>query len=172
MFDTGKAGEAEVTGGAHNREIVREGVTMAMYVSLSLLAVVLATPEITRETRADVAFVAFATVCGLLFAHMLAFEVSTRLVSAGRVDAQSRRVLGAQVAGGMVVAAVVTIPALIFTPKVSLVVAELLLICFVGVVAFVAARGAGASNLRSLTYTMIVLAASMVVLLVKGLVGH
>ncbi|MEI8081125.1 MAG: hypothetical protein WCI74_04695, partial [Actinomycetes bacterium] len=87
MSDQEVSNGAQVAAAAHKREVVREAVTMALYVSLSLLAVVLATPEVTHETKAQVAFVAFVTVCGLLFAHMLAFDVSTRLVTEGRFDA-------------------------------------------------------------------------------------
>lgn len=148
---------SEAPGGAgatssHHREVVREGVTMALYVSLSLLAVVLATPTSSSESHGEVARTVFLTAIGLLLAHMLAFSVSSRLVSKGQIDAESRHTLGVQATAGFAVAVVATIPLLLLDPPLSARVAELVLLGFVAAVGFTAARQAGVSRGRALIY--------------------
>ena len=83
---------------------------MALYLSLSLLAVILATSPQAGESRSELAVTLLLTTLGLLIAHILAFAVSSRLVSQGQLDAESRRSIGAQAGAGLVVAVVVTLP--------------------------------------------------------------
>lgn len=151
------------------RETVREGVTMALYLSLSLLAVLLAVPTTTQED--PVALVTLSAL-GLLGAHLIAFTISSRLVSEGVFDAESRRVATAQVAAGLAIVILVTIPMLLFDAPTSLYVAEALLLLVVVGVGYLAARAAKASVLRSVIYLAVVLIVVAGVLVLKALVGH
>jgi len=154
------------------REAWREAVTMALYLSLSLLAVILATSPQAGESRSELAVTLLLTTLGLLIAHILAFAVSSRLVSQGQLDAESRRSIGAQAGAGLVVAVVVTLPIVLLSPDISLKVTEFLLLGFVCAVAFMAARQAGVSKGRALLYSGVVVVLAVVVLVVKSLVGH
>ena len=153
-------------------EVVQEGVTMALYISLSLLAVLVATQTITFETKGEVARTVLLTACGLLVAHLLAFGVSSRLVSKGSMDNEARHTVAAQICAGLIVTLVATLPTLLLDPEISLRVARLLLlglVCFVG---YLAARNSGGTRFRALVYSALVLVAALLVLLVKGLVEH
>lgn len=154
----------------HAREVVREGVTMALYLSLSLLAVVMAVPTGTLEESPLGTMV--VTAIGLLIAHLLAFSISSRLVSQGVFDAEARRVAAAQIVAGLLLIAVVAVPMILFEPPLSVVLARLVLLAVVMVVAFFAARQAQASMVRSLVYVAVVFGVVMLVLAVKSATGH
>jgi FtsH-binding integral membrane protein len=157
------------SGRGMHRETVREAVTMALYLSLSLLAVLLAVPASTEE---DPVALVILTALGLLVAHLVAFSISSRLVSEGVFDAESRRVAAAQVAAGLAVVALVTVPMLLFDAPTSLYVAQALLVLVVVGVGYLAARAARASVLRSVAYVAVVVLAVACVLVLKALVGH
>lgn len=154
------------------REEIREGVTMALYIGLSLLAVLAAVPTTRRDTRLEVAETMFLTALGLMVAHMLAFSISTRLVSKGRFDEHAKRVLVSQLAGGFLVVALATVPTVVFDPGYSMQIAGAVLLAMVAVVGYLAARAAEVSRTRALLYVVLVLLLVAAVLLVKGLVGH
>lgn len=159
-----------VADNGHTKEVVREAVTMALYLSLSLLAVVMAVPSGTLEDNPLGALV--VTALGLLIAHLLAFSISSRLVSRGSFDDEARRVAGAQIVAGLLVIAVVAVPLVFFEPPLSVQLARLVLLGVVMGVAFVAARQSQASVARSLGYVAIVFVLVLVVLAVKSLTGH
>src|SRR3712207_6160501 len=85
---------AEAHDAAHVRERVREGVTMALYISLSLLAVLVALPSnLDPGASESPAQTIFLTSVGLILAHVLAFRISTRLVHQGQLTAANVELL-------------------------------------------------------------------------------
>src|SRR5262245_53154262 len=85
-------------------ELVREGVAMALYVSLSLLAVMAALPREVHATGPVVLAIGVAlTALGLIAAHWLAFRLSTRLTYGELFRAEHAAVLSAQVAAAALV---------------------------------------------------------------------
>ncbi|WP_159805297.1 hypothetical protein [Cellulomonas citrea] len=157
----------------HDREVVRDAVTMALYVSLSLLAVLIATPPpVEDETALELAAVILLTGVGLLLAHQVAFILSSRLLSAGRLDAHARRALSAQLAGGMSVAVLAALPVLALGGEAGLVTAELLLLALVAVVGYLAARSLPMPVGRSLMYVGGTVLLAAAVIIVKLLAGH
>lgn len=152
---------------APRRERVREGLTMALYISLSQLAVMVTLP-VTGKPAAVIAL----TSLGLILAHQLAFRLSSRLVERGRVSPANLELLGAQLAGGLAVTVVAVVPALLLPAPYGVQVAELLLLAFVAVVGYAAARTVPVSRVRALTYVAAVVGATLVVLWVKNLGPH
>lgn len=151
------------------RETVREGVTMALYLSLSLLAVLLAVPATVQE---DPVALVTLTAIGLLVAHLVAFAISSRLVSEGVFDAESRRIASVQILAGLAVVVLVTVPMLLFDAPTSLYVAEAVLLLVVVGVGYLAARAARASVVRSVAYVATVVVVVLAVLAIKAMVGH
>lgn len=141
---------------------------MALYLSLSLLAVLLALPSATHDPLGPL----LLTALGLLVAHLLAFAISSRLVTKGVLDGQARLAIAAQVVGGLVVVALATLPLLVWDAPSGLRVAEALMLALVAGVGYLAARQADVSRLRALVYVALVIASALVVLLVKSLTGH
>lgn len=158
---------------AHRRERLREAVTMALYISLSLLAVMLAVPrDVGPATAESPALIIFLTALGLILAHQLAFRLSTRLAHHGHLGREHLDLLAAQLAGGLVVTIVACVPVVLIDGIRGVIVSELVLLTFIAGVAYSAARLVPHSRLRSLAYAAGIVVIALVVLWVKGLVGH
>ena len=68
-----------ITKHEQGRELMRHGVEMALYIALSLLAVMVALPSAMERTETvEVAVALAVTTVGLLAAHWLAFRVSAQ----------------------------------------------------------------------------------------------
>ncbi len=154
------------------KEFVREAVTMALYLSLSLLAVLLAIPTSSEKSVGDPVGLIFLTAIGLLVAHLLAFAISSRLVSSGSLDAEARLIAFAQIAGGALVVLLVMLPMIFFDAPTSVQVAQALLLAFVAGVGYLAARQSNVSRFRALVYVAVVVVSVLVVLGLKAAVGH
>lgn len=157
---------------ADRREQVRESLTMALYVGLSLQAVLLVTP--TPDADADnvgAAVTIFLTALSLLVAHQVAVRLSTKFTNQGLLDGATLRSLRAQSLGGLPVAFIAAAPVLVWGSA-GLVIAELLLLSFVAVVGFLAARSRGATRTRSFGYVLGVVLVVAGVLALKILVKH
>lgn len=161
----GSAGPVDATI-ERRREMWREGVMMAVYVSLSLLAVMIAWPG-------DIGAAAVAvTSLGLVLAHRFAFRISTQLVNEGRLDAEHLEVLGAQLVGGLLVTVVAMLPLLVLEGETSVLVAELLLVAFIGAAGYAAARSRSAPPLRAAFYMARVIGLALLVIAVKTFSAH
>lgn len=164
---------AEVTEEEREKlEVIREGVTMALYISLSQLAVMAAMPQQEASTDSSLALTVALTAVGLVLAHQLAFRMSSRLVAKGsKLEPLAPRLLRAQLLGGAAVTLLAVLPILIFGPDAYQWSMGLLLL-FVMVVGYLVARSVPRSRTRSLVYVLLVGAAVIAVLLVKSLVHH
>lgn len=169
----GTVGPADAGHAAHRRERIREGVTMALYISLSLLAVMVALPpDVSPSASASPATVILLTAIGLLVAHWLAFRISARLAHRGKVTSEHLQLLAAQLVGGLAVTAVAVVPVVIFDASTGVLVAELLLVAFIAVVGYLAARGVPVSHGRAFVYMTGVVALALAVIWIKNLVAH
>jgi hypothetical protein len=160
--------------GPHELELKREALTMALYLSLSLLAVLVTLPEVINpedDNRWEATGTVFVTAVGLLLAHHLAFRLSSRLVSEGLLTAESRLALKAQLYGGVPVVLIATVPVLIFGEEDGEAAAIVALLAFVTWAAYRSARKR-TSRLRSWLYVGVVLGAAFLVLAVKTAVSH
>jgi len=157
----------------HRRERSHEAVTMALYISLSLLAVLAALPS-SFEPGAfeNPAVTIFLTSIGLLLAHVVAFRLSTRLVHGGRLPEEQLQLLAAQITGGLVVTLLAVIPVLIFGGPDGVRLAGWLPLALVALVGYMAARAVPLSRTRALFYVAIVVVVVVGVLWIKNLVHH
>jgi hypothetical protein len=157
----------------HRRELVREGVTMALYIGISLVAVMLALPpEIGPSGSTMPALTIFLTAIGLLVAHVVAFRLSTRLTHGGEVPAAQAQLVGAQLVGGLVVTAAAVAPVLLLPEPASILVSELLLIGLIAAVGYATARASRLGHGHALAYSAVAVVIALVVLWIKSLVPH
>ena len=85
------------------RKLIRAGIEMALYIALSLLAVIAALPLVLERTEAvSVATALIVSAVGLLAAHWLAFSVSARLETGGILSREALAELAAQAGGGAI----------------------------------------------------------------------
>jgi hypothetical protein len=167
MAEHDAAAEAE----RERHEVVREAVTMALYVSLSQLAVLAALP-LDQAEGATLAWTITLTSVGLVLAHQLAFRMSSRLITKGSaLEPLAPRILRAQLAGGAVVTLLAVVPVLVLGPDAIRLSAALLLLFVMGV-GYAVARSAPMSRPRSLAYVLVIALLAGVILAVKSLVGH
>lgn len=145
---------------------------MALYIALSLLAVMFALPaSVSSAAGASHAGILFVTSIGLLIAHQLAFRLSARLAH-GTLPSEHAELLAAQLIGGLAVTLVAVIPVLLIGSATGLLIAELALITFIAVVGYIAARGIPMSRARALLYMAGVVALTLVVIGVKNLAHY
>ena len=152
-------------------EVIREAMTAALYISLSLLAVIVALPAAVTKDSETPALTIALTALALVLAHQIAFRVSTRLVSQGLLDAQASKLVLAQLSGGLLVTAVAVLPVLVLGSD-GLNWSIGLMIAFVAAAAYLAARSVPRSVLRSLGYAVVVILGAGVVLVIKSLIAH
>jgi hypothetical protein len=153
-------------------EVVREAITMALYVALSLLAVMVAVPKYQLGDGGSAALIVALTSLGLILAHVVAFRISSQFVHYGLLTPEAVRLIGAQFAGGLAVTVVACIPLLVLEGVRALQVAEIALLLVVTGVAYAASRRAGTSRLRAIVHVSGVVVAIAVVLIVKNVVAH
>lgn len=172
-LDDGSGRERHTAGTVRaRREVVREGVTMALYITISLLAVLVAVPAGDHSSVAMLGTI-WGTAIGLTMAHVLAFRLSAKLVSAGELAAQERFAIAAQAAASATVAAVASLPMLVTDGEAALGMSRLLLSGFVGICAYGVGRQSGGTGGRALLYASTTVVIALVVALLKNaLAGH
>lgn len=153
-------------------EAAREAVTMALYQSLSILAVLLATPAPSAEdANVRVAITVFLTGLGLLLAHHMAFRLSSRLVNHGLLSDTSLRMLRAQLLGGLPIVVGAAVPPLLLGAEVGTTVSEVLLLVLVVVVGYRAVRPAR-DRRQAMRYLIGLVVAVSLLMALKTAVGH
>ncbi len=145
---------------------------MALYISISLLAVLLALPRNLESVAEHPAELVVVTGIGLIVAHLAAFTLASRMVSAGKLTTRARDLVGAQLTGGLAVTAIALVPLLILDGYNAIVAAELVLLALVVAVGYRVARLAQLSRVRTALYIGGVVVIVLAVLWLKGLGAH
>jgi len=149
---------------------LHESITMALYFSLSLLAVIVALPwEVEYGDHATPVKDIFLTGIGLILAHALAYFLSTGFVEHGRFSGANVNLLWSQLAAGAVVTLVALSPFLVVSHNTGVITSEVLLLAFIAVVGYFAALSMGMSLIRALLYVGVVGIGTLFVLWVKNL---
>ena len=137
----------------------------------SLLAVLVALPPGADLGGRHLALTILLTAVALLLAHQVAFRLSSRLINQGLLDDDGRRLLSAQVAGGLITGAIAAAPVFIFGDG-ALRLTEFLVLAFVAGTGYRAARSVPTSRTKALGYVAFIVVVVMALLFVKSLVGH
>ena len=153
----------------HQRELWREGLTMALYVTICLLAALSATADDEYETLA----VVWGTTIGLALAHWVAFRMAARMVGRGSVDEHFAPSSLAQLAGAAAVAVVSSVPVLALPDSAERDWLRLVLVVVLGGAGFATARASGGSRANAALYALVVAALGFGTALAKNvLLGH
>jgi hypothetical protein len=161
------SGEADVLAGTQGQaqtpderriELVGEGFTMALYVGLLLLAVMVALSpsRLQGDSIRAPALAILATSVGLILAHQIAFRIFSRLIGRRKVTRASSELLAAQLVGGLAVAAVAVLPVLVFGSMGGVAVSEFLLLALICLVAYRAARVVPVGRVTALMYVAVI----------------
>jgi hypothetical protein len=151
--------------------VIRESITMGLYITISLLAVLAAQPH-GDVTTAAMLTVVWGTTLGLTLAHWLAFRLTARLFAGAELSSHDRMVMAGQAIAALGVAAVASVP-LVLDAGAGLVLSRSLLAGLVGMFAFGTARRHGSSSGRALVYAVVVVVIALAVAIGKYLLtGH
>lgn len=153
--------------------LLHEVTTMALYLSLSLLAVLIALPTANpaEDNRFQEGLTVLITGIGLLLAHHVAYRMSSRLVNQGLLTESSRHAMKAQALGGLPVAVLASVPVFVLGEDPGEDVAIFLLLALVLGVGYRSARFS-ARPIRALAYTALLVLVVVAVVVVKLLTHH
>ena len=155
------------------REARLEASTMALYVSVVLLAALVALRDSTDTDQTELLQLIWGTTLGLALAHFYAFRVSSRLIRGRPFDRGDLRSALAQLVGASAVAVLCTIPVVLLPSPTEDDMVRLWIGLLLGVAGYTSGRAGGASRPRSLVLGAVVLAVGITVALVKNaLAGH
>jgi hypothetical protein len=150
--------------------ILRESITIGLYITISLLAVLSAKPH-GAGTGAALTLI-WGTTLGLVLAHWFAFQLTARLFSGARLSSHDRLTMVGQVAAAVGVAGLASLPVLLHDAA-GPALARGVLAGLVGLFAFGAARHHGGSHGRAAIYALAVVTIALAVAIGKYLLtGH
>ena len=145
---------------------------MALYVCIVLLAEFVAAGEDAGSAQRAISVI-WGTTLGLALAHVFAFHLAARLLVGGTtVPQDTRAAIWSQLGAAAGIAALATLPLLLFSLETGLQVSAYLTAGVVGVTAYLAARNAGGKHARAITEGIVVVAVAAVVVGVKVALSH
>jgi hypothetical protein len=155
-------------------EIGREAVTMILYVSVVEIAELAAIPEehfahgrVTGAVGGTLLAIVWGTAVGLAIAHWFAFRLAAPAFRGERPTRIDTYIGLAQVGGAIFVAAVSSIPVLLFSDVRAQETTPDVPALLIGVVGYLIARATGRSRVAALFYSITALALGLLVALVK-----
>jgi hypothetical protein len=153
-----------------DQAVVRESVTMGLYITISLLAVLSAQPH--GDPGSAALTLVWGTTLGLTLAHWLAFQLTARLFAGARLPSHERTTMVGQAVAALGVATLASVP-LMLDASSGHALSRSVLAGLVGLFAFGAARRHGGSRGRATVYALVVVAIAVAVALGKYLLtGH
>lgn len=165
-------GSAESLDALIRRELAREAVTMALYVSLTLLAALIALPSDDVPGTVRTAALLWGGAAGLALAHWLAFDIAARLYRSEHLDRLHRLGGPVALAAALAVATVTSVPILLAPDDIASELAICILAAILATAGFGVGRRSGAGPLRSLAGGLIVLVVAGVVVAIKIAIDH
>jgi hypothetical protein len=161
-------------------EILREAITMILYVSVVEIAELAAIPEshfadgtVTGAVGGQLIAILWGTAVGLALAHWFAFRVAAPAFRGERPTRHDTYVGLAQVLGAIFVAAVSSLPVLLLSDVRAQETTGDVPAVLIGVIAYIVARHIDKARLASVFYGLTALAVGVLVALVKtSLAAH
>jgi hypothetical protein len=151
---------------------------MILYVAIVEIATLAALPEsnlhhghVTGTVGGALLAVVWGTALGLALAHWFAFQLAARAFRRERHTNLDTQVALAQLGGAVLVAALSSLPALLFSDLRARQTTGDVPAALVGVVGYLLARRAGSSRVKSTFYGATVCALGVLVALVKSLIA-
>lgn len=164
---------AETEGRAHRRLLARELLASALYVTLVLLAALVAVPSDRLPSDRHLVGIILGTSLGLLLAHWFAFRLAAHITTEqGHWSPSAAQEAAAQLVGGLAVASLAAAPFVLFDSATALAVTLWLLAALPAVAGFLIARLRGSSWVLALATAAWVLALAAGVVVLKNALGH
>jgi hypothetical protein len=159
----------------HRRELLREATVMILYVSVVEIAELAALPEshfahgrVTGPDGSALLAIVWGTAVGLALAHWFAFGLAAPAFRGERPTHFDVQIGMAQLTGAVLVAALSSLPALLFSNVRAQETTGDVPALLVGVVGYLVARQTGGSRLASFFWGVTAVAVGILVALVKS----
>jgi|SRR4051812_47509647 len=159
----------------HRNELFREATVMVLYVSVVEIAELAGIPRahvgndvVSGPSEAELVAIIWGTALGLALAHWFAFQLAARAFRGEHVTHHDNAIALAQVAGAVFVAAVSTLPILLFNDARAQQTVGFVPAALIGVVGYLIARHAGRTRFAALLYGTTAVAVGLAVALVKN----
>jgi hypothetical protein len=156
-------------------EVVREAVTMVLYVSVVEIAELAALPEthlsnghVTGPVGAQLLAIIWGTAVGLAIAHWFAFRLAASAFRGDRVTGLDTKVGLAQIGAAIFVAAVSSLPVLLLDDVRAQEFTGLVPAILIGIVGYLIARESGRNRVAAALYGGTALAVGILVATVKS----
>ncbi len=162
---------AEAHDADYRAHLATEAITMALYVAVCLLAALIALGDRADEQHVRAIGLVWGTTIGLALAHLFAFRLAARWIAGGTLTERDSAAAVAQLAGAAFVAALATVPIVLFGASVEFDLVRLMLAGLVGGAGFGVARTGGASVARSVLVGISVLLVALAVAVAKNFLG-
>src|SRR3954469_18660434 len=160
--------------GEGRTEVLREAVTMVLYVSVVLIAELAAIPEehfadgrVTGAVGGQLLAIVWGTAVGLAAAHWFAFRLAAPAFRGERPTRLDTYIGLVQVGSAIFVAAVSSLPVLLFSDVHAQETTGDVPALLIGVVGYLIARATGRSRLAAIFYGLTVLTLGVLVALIK-----
>ena len=161
----------------------REAITMALYVSITLLAALTVSDSphgsdfldvliLDHGSDLDALTIVWGTTVGLAIAHWFAFGLAEELVHASTDRRAVTRDLRTEITGAFAVAAVATLAVIVFPDDFELPAARFATAACIGIIAFVQIRTSGGRWPRAIGVALVALVLAAAVATAKRTIGH
>ncbi len=148
-----------------------EAVTMSLYIAIVVLALLVGFGD-EGDSAHEVALI-WGTVIGLAVAHLYAYRTTAILAAGGKPEAEDYWAALGIVVAAVVIAALATIPYLIWGDTTDASTASsMVLMAVIGIASYIGARHAGAGTVRSVVYTVVGLITAAIAVIVKYTLAH
>ena len=156
-------------------ELLREATTMILYVSVVEIAELAALPEnhgpggrVTGAAGTQLLAIVWGTAVGLALAHWFAFRLAAPAFRGERPTYHDNQIALVQLAGAVLVAALSSVPPLLFSDVHAQETTGDVPALLVGVVGYLVARHTGSSRVASAAYGAAACAVGILVALIKS----
>jgi hypothetical protein len=156
----------------HDLGLRREADMMGLYVSLTLLAVLLTGNDLDEHTKLDVLWIVWGTTIGLAVAHWFALVMSVRLVRDPHVHHSPMEMLLAQMVMSALLAMTATLVVVVLPERFDRLGARLTAAFFIGAIVYGESRFSGRSARRAAALGAFVLAIAMSIATFKWYISY
>jgi hypothetical protein len=155
-----------------DRGLRREAEMMGLYVSLTLLAVLLTGNDLEEHTKLDVLLLVWSTTIGLAIAHWFALVLSVRLVRDPDVHHSAGEMLLSQLLMSVLLAVSASVVVLVLPDRLDRLGARLTAASFIAVIVYVESRVSGRPARQSVLLGLGVLAIAYTIAFVKWYLSY
>lgn len=156
----------------HDPELRKDALTMALYVAVGLLGALSLFDRTLSGSEARIVETIWSITVGLVLAHIFAFVVAAHVAGEGSMRRHDGEAAVAHLVGGIAVAVVATVAAIVVRDEYELRAVRLVLAVFIGAVGYAVRRSNGASRKGALLFGFITVVIAVIIANVKVSLSH